>query len=238
MSIQFQTSQHDVNTNSLLWLQTNNIADVCLNIGCGDTCPKNWENIDASLGLKISKIPLVGRSILSVISNHQWSTSIKYGDIVKGLRKKQNQYQLIFACHILEHLSFEDFHQAMANIYTYLKPGGTFRAIVPDLEQYVRTYLTHREDPNLAKNASHSFMRTSWLGKSSSRNSFFSRLTEGFSNSRHQWMWDEVSLKAAFVEHGFTKIRRCYYGDYEDTRFGDVEKIGNFVKAIGIEGIK
>ncbi|MBD0387784.1 MAG: methyltransferase domain-containing protein [Nostoc sp. C3-bin3] len=232
MSVQSQT--RSANNTHL----THNITDMCLNVGCGNTCPESWENIDASIGLRISKIPLLGSFLLSVIGKHHWSNSVKYGDIVKGLGEKENKYQLVFACHVLEHLALADFHQAIANIYAYLKPGGILRVIVPDLEQYVRTYLTHLTDSTLADKAAHEFMQTSWLGKSTSRSSFFSRLREGFSNSRHQWMWDEPSLKAALLQHGFENIRRCHYGDWSDMRFADVENAGNFVQAIGIEAIK
>lgn len=215
--------------------QQNNI---CLNIGCGDSCPEQWENIDASLSLRISKIPLVGRSILSLIGTHQWSDSIQYGDIVRGLPQKKEQCQLIFACHMLEHLSIEDFQYAMQNFYFCLKPGGIFRVIVPDLEQYINTYKVHRADATLSDKAAHKFMMESWLGHRGRRNSFPHRLTEGFSNSRHQWMWDEPSLKAAFIQHGFQNVRRSYYGDWLDSRFAAVEKEGNYINAVGIEGIK
>jgi hypothetical protein len=51
-------------------------------------------------------------------------------------------------------------------------------------------------------------------------------------------MWDEPSLKDAFAQHGFKNIRRCYYGDWSDARFGTVEKENNYMNAIGIEGTK
>jgi len=212
--------------------------DDCLNIGCGDVCPEGWDNIDASLSLRISKIPLIGQAVLALIGKHQWSNLIRYGDIVQGLPKKHSYCQLIFACHILEHLSIQDFHHAMRNVYSYLKPGGVFRIIVPDLEQYISTYMTYRADSRLSDKASHEFMINSWLGHRGSRSSFVLRLTEGFSNYRHQWMWDEPSLKAAFAQHGFINIRRCYYGDWSDSRFAAVEKEGNYVQAVGIEGMK
>lgn len=232
-----QTTRHQ-HSSLTTTLTKQNQDNVCLNIGCGDVCPEGWENIDASWSLRISKVPVIGRSILSLMSGHQWSNSVKYGDIIKGLSKKHDKYQLVFACHILEHLSIQDFHHAMRNVYSCLKPGGILRIIVPDLEQYVSTYMTHRADTTLSDKAAHEFMIKSWLGHRGSRSSFFLRLTEGFSNSRHQWMWDEPSLKTAFVQHGFKNIRRCYYGDWSDQRFATVEKEGNFIQAVGIEGIK
>jgi hypothetical protein len=51
-------------------------------------------------------------------------------------------------------------------------------------------------------------------------------------------MWDEPSLLAAFSQHGFQNIRRCYYGDWSDSRFAAVEKEHNYINAVGIEGMK
>jgi SAM-dependent methyltransferase len=209
-----------------------------LNIGCGDVSPAEWENIDASLSLRISKIPLIGHITSSLIKNHRWSNLVQYGDLVKGLPQKKGKCKLIFACHMLEHLSIEDFNHAMQNAYTCLKPGGVFRVIVPDLEQYINAYKIYRADETLSDKAAHEFMIKSWLGHRGRRNRFSLRLTEGFSNSRHQWMWDEPSLKAAFIQHGFQNVRRCYYGDWPDAHFALVEKEGNYVNAVGIEGIK
>jgi SAM-dependent methyltransferase len=223
---------------SELRMTKQNPNDICLNIGCGDVCPDDWHNIDASMSLRISKIPLIGRSVLSLTGAPNWSHSVKYGDIVKGLPNKHDFCQLIFACHVLEHLSIHDFQHAMKNIYSCLKPGGIFRIIVPDLEQYISIYINNRADDKLSHTASHAFMINTWLGHRGSRSSFVSRLLEGFSNSRHQWMWDEPSLLAEFTQYGFGNIRRCYYGDWSDSRFAAVEKECNYINAIGIEGMK
>lgn len=210
----------------------------CLHIGCGLIAPQEWLNIDASPSLIISQLPLIGRSLLSLIAGPKWPKSVKYGDIVKGLSIKPESCELIFAAHVLEHLSFPDFQTAMKNIYSYLKPGGIFRAIVPELDQYISIYMTQRSDSHLSPNAAHEFMKESSLGCQSSRRNLSQRLREAFSNSRHQWMWDEPSLTEAFAQHGFKAIRRCHYHDWSDARFGCVEKENNYLNAIGIEGTK
>lgn len=112
----------------------------CLHIGCGLNTPERWENIDASPTLIISKVPILGYLILSHINGPDWSKSVKYGNIVTGLKDKNNSCDLIFASHVLEHLSLADFHIAIENIYKYLKLEEIFRFIVPDLKQYVDTY--------------------------------------------------------------------------------------------------
>jgi len=211
---------------------------ICLNIGCWIDVAEGWENIDASPYVKISKIPLIGSRVLSAIGAPTFPKSIKHGDLLKGLNLQPESCELIFASHVLEHLSLADFDVALKNIYLYLQPGGILRIIVPDLEKYVKTYLTQRSDNSLSSKAAHKFMHNSFLGNTGSRITIKERLKELFSNSRHQWMWDEPSLTEALTKHGFKNIRRCEYGDWSNPKFGTVERKDRHGDAICIEAIK
>ena len=51
-------------------------------------------------------------------------------------------------------------------------------------------------------------------------------------------MWDEVSLAGALQEHGFTRIRRCAFGDCYDPMFAAVEDSGRFERAVAMEAHK
>ena len=210
----------------------------CLHIGCGLNAPDGWINIDASPSLQLAKVPILGSYITSVVGGPNWPSSVKYGDIVKGIQTKDGSYELIFSAHVLEHLSLPNFHTALSNIYLYLKVGGVFRVIVPDLEKYVAKYNTQRSNSSLSHNAAHDFMSVSFLGHSGSRSNFYGRLKEAFSNSRHQWMWDEPSLVDALYQHGFKNVQRCNYGEWSDARFGSVEEESNHFYAVCVEGIK
>jgi hypothetical protein len=211
---------------------------ICLHIGCGLHAASGWENIDASPSLRISKIPIVGRFVLSVSHGPNWPKTVKYGDVVKGIINKENRCQLIFAAHVLEHLTLPDFRVALTNIYSYLEPGGTFRFIVPDLKQYIDTYIKYYSDTALSIKASEEFMEGSLLGSIGSRKSLYNRLREALSNSKHQWMWDEPSLLNSVTKHGFKSVRKCEYGDWSDSRFSMVETKDKYGFAIGIEAIK
>lgn len=213
-------------------------ANLCLHIGCGLVVANNWKNIDASPSLRVTRIPLVGRSLSSLLKAPQWPEAVQYGNIVKGLNLSAESCDLIYAAHVLEHLSFEDFQTAMRNIYAYLKPGGIFRAVVPDLEQYAKQYLQQRQDSEQRDRAAANFMVASCLGRLGTRQTFYHRLREAAANHCHQWMWDDSSLSAAFKQCGFNNTRQCYYGDWQDPRFAAVESEASYDGAIGIEGMK
>ncbi len=211
---------------------------ICLNIGCWLDVAPGWKNLDASVYVRLSKIPFLGNHILSAIRAPQFPSAIEYGDLVKGLNLAENSCKLIFASHILEHLSLPDFEIAINNIYFYLQLGGTLRLIVPDLEAYVHKYLTERGDASLSPRAAHNFMRTSFLGETASRRTLWQRFLEVFSNSRHQWMWDEPSLTAALQKQGFKNVKRCKYGDWADEQFAAVENKKRHWDAICLEATK
>jgi len=186
----------------------------------------------------ISKIPFLGKIILSLINGPSWPENVEYGDILKGIKIKENSCDLVFASHVLEHLSYSDFHTSLNNIYKYLKPGGIFRFIVPDLKKYVDNYLVQYSDINIASKASVNFMKNTCTGCSNSRSSLYNRLREAFANSRHQWMWDEPSLMNAVNKLNFKNVRKCSYGDWLDNRFSLVEDVGRYTDAIGIQALK
>jgi len=210
--------------------------EILLHIGCGLEFVEGWENIDASPSLKISKIPLIGRPLVSMMGGANWSK--KAGDLLKGLSIAPGSCTLMYASHVFEHLSIADFYVALEKVYLYLKPGGILRIIVPDLEKYIEAYIKNRSDKELATKAATDFMHHSWIGHQGSRRSFDRRLRDAFSNHRHQWMWDEPSLKNALAKQGFINIRRCNYREWSDPRFAAVEKEIRHADSVCIEGIK
>ncbi|MDB9312600.1 methyltransferase domain-containing protein [Spirulina sp. CS-785/01] len=154
------------------------MTGLCLHIGCGLIIAENWYNIDASPTLRLSKLPIFGPMMAKTLKLPHWSSNAHYGNIVKGLNLKSNSCDLIYASHVLEHLTLTDFHTAMDHIYSYLKPGGVFRAIVPDLGNLIATYIKEQQDPELAIQAAGNLMQNSLMGHLGSRKSLLSRLKE------------------------------------------------------------
>lgn len=215
-----------------------NQDELCLNIGSWLDVAQGWTNVDSSAYIRISQIPIIGSLILSAVHAPSIPQSIIYGDLVKGLKIEPNSCKLIFASHILEHLSLADFHVALNNLYVYLQPQGILRIIVPDLKQYINQYTQQLSEESKANQAAHSFIFGSGLGYKKTRQSLSHRFQEILSNSRHQWMWDEPSLSTALSKHGFKDIRRCKYGEWQDTRFAAVEKEKRHWNSLCLEATK
>jgi predicted SAM-dependent methyltransferase len=95
-----------------------------LNLGCGENAKIGFDNVDAPrLRFKKSKI-------LSI-------------DLRRRLPFENSSYDGVFIEHTLEHFSPENAFNLLDEIYRVLRPGGTLRIIVPDLD----IYLSHLKTP-------------------------------------------------------------------------------------------
>lgn len=180
--------------------------------GCGLSAPDGWLNFDASVALRLERLPVVGR-FLRVTG---FPPGAQVGDIVRGLPVADRSARGVYASHVLEHLTLADCRTALRNTLRILAPGGTFRLIVPDLEARARHYI--------ADGDANKFMRSTMLGKSARPS-----LRQRASLSAHLWMWDVRSLSAELSEAGFSAIRRACFGDSDDSMFAKVEDRGRFI---------
>ena len=109
-----------------------------IHIGCAYTVGKNWENYDSTPTSRVEKIPIIGKFIN--INERRFPKEVMYGDIVKGPLTEAEQAENIYCSHTLEHLPLESTRKALVNIQIMLKKNGTFRLIVPSLENRVKKY--------------------------------------------------------------------------------------------------
>lgn len=163
----------------------------------------------------------------------RFPSNVEYGDVVKGLPLASGSCTGIYASHVLEHLSLEDFRVALQHTYHLLVRGGIFRLVVPDLETLARRYV---DSQNPA--AAETFIRETSLGMVERPRGLTGFLRRWLGNSSHLWMWDFKSLEAELARAGFVDIRRVEFGDSIDPRFLEVEEAERFVDALGVECLK
>lgn len=203
-------------------------SNIYLQYGSGFCAPKEWKNFDCSPTLRIERLPLIGRLINK--NQERFPENVYYGDIVKGLPVHANSCQAIYCSHVLEHLAYEDLLVALKNTFFYLKIGGLFRTVLPDLRYLANAYLQSDQ-----KDAAQNFMKESGLGQLKRARSIKDFVKEWFGNSQHRWLWDEKSLSALLSEIGFKDIRRANYGDSKDKMFKLVEDPARFGGSFAIE---
>lgn len=95
-----------------------------LNIGCGNAVHPEWINVDSS-----SAVPGVIRH-----------------DLRRGLPFADASVDAVFASHVLEHLDPVGGARLLRECHRVLRPRGTARIVVPDLEAIARLYLESLAD--------------------------------------------------------------------------------------------
>jgi hypothetical protein len=199
--------------------------------GCLFCAPESWLNFDASPTLVFERLPIIGRFYTK--NEQRFPANVRYGDIVKGLPVPEGSCQGLFCSHVLEHLARKDCRKALRNSYSYLRAGGTFRMVLPDLEALARAYLAGAD-----WTACDRFMRETMLGFEQRKRGLSGLLYAWLGNSRHLWMWDFKALCYELAELGFRNIRRASFGDAQDPRFRDVEDKRRFEGCLAIECVR
>jgi hypothetical protein len=204
------------------------MTPIYVQYGCGFSVGKDWLNFDSSPTLRVERLPIIGPALGRMAGNSQrFPGLVKYGDICIGLPVSADSARGAYASHVLEHLSYTDLGTALQNTFKMLEPGGTFRLIVPDLQERARLYI--EEVSNGSSEASANFMRNCHLGLEGRPKSILGRLRLLVGGSTHLWMWDEPSMVQQLKLAGFTEIRRCQFGDSTDPMFAQVEDRGRFI---------
>jgi hypothetical protein len=198
--------------------------------GCGTCAPPTWLNFDAGPAFLLEKrLPFL-KATLVRRGFPDYPGNIRYGDVIKGLPVAPNSAQRVYCSHVLEHLALEDCRKTLRNVFSYLRPGGVFRFVLPDLEFYAREYLNSK-DPQAAQ----IFMAETYLGEQVGARGLKSLPRAIFGRSQHLWMWDYKSFVPELEAAGFRDVRRAFFGDSGDPAFADVENEGRWRNCLGIE---
>lgn len=209
--------------------------DLYVHYGCGWVAPEAWLNFDASPFLWIERLPLLGRLSPGNPRFGRYPPNVRFADVTRRLPVGDGSCAGVYASHVLEHLSREGFERALAETSRILRPGGRFRAVVPDLESAARRYLADLESGTV--DANDRFMRQTMLGVEH-RGGLLAALRQWLGLSRHLWMWDHASLEARLRAHGFRHVRRAAFGDSEDPMFRLVEEESRFRDAAAVEAVR
>lgn len=212
------------------------MSKLCVQYGCGLSAPEQWENFDTSPTLRIQKTPIIGNLLKSKL-NAVFPDRVRYGDIVKGLPVQADSCDAVYCSHVLEHLALNDFRIALANTYKILKPGGTFRCVVPDLEIIAKRYVNAVTEKSEV--ASINFCGNgSLMGVVDRKKGMKGLMTSYLGNAHHLWMWDHYSLTAELKKAGFKNIRRAAFNDSTIEEFKLVEDHSRFNDAVALDCTK
>ena len=182
------------------------LNQVYVNFGCGIYAPFAWQNFDTSPTLRIRKIPVIGKILSRIFHDIRFPEWVKIGDIVKGLPIEDNSVDVMYSSHVIEHLCYLDAKHAFCNVHKHLKPGGIFRAVLPDLEILIKEYMENKTSHDF--NAANKLMQETLLGLDEKPKGMLRKVISMFGNYHHLWMWDFDSLSSELSKAGFIDIKR------------------------------
>lgn len=185
-----------------------------INVGCGQTPTMGWRNFDNSLSLRLSRLTRLGYWAfrLRLLDDNQYefmrfaeANNIEYGDATKGLPIQDGAVDVLYSCHMLEHLDTEEASRFLKEARRLLVPGGVIRLVVPDIMKLADQYVSAGD--------ADFFIKSTLLGTKSPK-SLLERAHLLIVGSRnHKWMYDGKSLSKLLGDHGFIKIRVVQSGE-------------------------
>ncbi len=199
---------------------------VRINLGSGLYVAPGWINIDGSLKISLAKLP---RSLLRLLHPLLSASTHEREDFVNVLRNNTfvahnlkyglplpaNSADFVFTSHVLHHLYKDQAQWLLQDIRRVLKPGGTLRVAVPDLEYIVGLYLDGRREEAIE------------------RYFFYPSAARSELSTRH-YQYDFVLLRGLLESAGFGKVRRCRRGQGDTPDLDKLDRLSEetlFVEA-------
>jgi predicted SAM-dependent methyltransferase len=184
----------------------NDIGLVRVNVGCGPRPTPGWTNIDNSPSVVLSRLPR-GMSATLKRAGLLTETQLKVVDVARHHRVRRGSatrlpfspesVDVIYSCHMLEHLDRNEAQAFLAECRRVLRPGGRLRLVVPDLAFFVDAY---RRSGDADEFFAHLRVDQPRLP---ARRRFAAALV-GFRG--HRWMYDRQSLARLVEKAGFEEV--------------------------------
>ena len=178
---------------------------VKINIGCGSTPIEGWFNYDNSFSIRLSKQPILYNILGSMgfISKNQREyinflkhSSVIFANATKYIPHADKSVDVIYSCHMLEHLTKNDAINFLKESRRVLKNNGIIRTVIPDIKYLVNNYIKSKDADTFIENT---FLTEEYP-------TLKSKIKYLFLGSRnHQWMYDENSLSKSLTSAGFNK---------------------------------
>ena len=171
-----------------------------VNLGCGLAVAPDWINVDGSLNALVATMPkCLHRLAYSLTGAQKYYDKPEYlrllgehrfvhHDLSYGLPFSDGVADYIYSSHFLEHLFRKDAAFLLEEALRVLKPGGTLRISIPDLEYAVSLYIAGKKDKMLS--------------------SYFFVEDDDSYYARHKYMYDYEMLSQLLESVGFDEVRR------------------------------
>lgn len=188
-----------------------------LHLGCGGHNVEGWLNVDKF-----------------------HAASDTYFDAKWPFPFDDDNFDLVYTEHMIEHLDIGKVHRFLAEILRVLKPGGRCRLTCPDLEIYATAYV--EGDQAFFDRVREAFWPKgermpdqSWVVKGNG-GAFMTGIVKNFWG--HRWMYDFDNMKACLDDTGFAGITKLQCGDSHHPRLAAMDKPERAYETLYVEAVK
>lgn len=130
-----------------------------INLGSSARVAPGWNNVDFSWLLRLARYPrlcgllrrmgLLSQSRYDRIRKLNESPGCILWDLSKGIPFADQTFDVVYHCHILEHIDRDGAPRFIRECLRVLKSGGILRVVVPDLERLARRYVEVMNQTNV-----------------------------------------------------------------------------------------
>lgn len=212
---------------------------VRINIGCGQTPTRGWQNFDNSFSLRLSKIPLLTDLMyrMGFLEESQYQfvrfareNDIKHGDATTGLPLQQESCEVVYSSHMLEHLDRTGADKFFKEAYRVLCPNGIIRIAVPDIKKQIEQYNSSGDADAFIESMHVCVPHPTSMAQK------IRLLLVG--TRHHQWMYDGNSLSQLLQKHGFKEAEILPAGKTKIPEPGPLDLQERSSESVYVEAIK
>jgi predicted SAM-dependent methyltransferase len=189
-----------------------------LHLGCGWNLLPDWLNMDYR--------PLCRGAL--------------YLDVRRPLFFRDATFDYIFSEHMIEHMSYHDGLNMLAECHRILKQHGRIRISTPDLAFLIKLY---RNDKSSLQREYIAWANSTFLKDTPQDNEVFV-INNFMRDWGHTFIYDENTLKTAMMNVGFTEVTKYNLQHSEDAALCNLENLRRIpthfleMETITLEGTK
>lgn len=216
---------------------------VKINIGSGPVGKDDWINVDYGILTFFHRFALLEKLMYTFRMwpkgwDFPYPKNLVFHDCRKKLPFPDNYADYIYSSHFIEHVKRYEAIDLLKECYRVLKPGGTIRVVVPDLEILCKKYLEKDYEffgrmsvflDSTIKKPLKEVVLADWFTEyfylythRIKPKTFKERVVNYFTRP-HKWMYDADSLEVILKQTGFIDIikKECKVGNLPDLDFLD-----------------
>lgn len=202
--------------------------EVKINLGCGYIGHPDWINIDYGILAFINKWPLLKRIVFALklapeVYNRLWPKNLRLIDLRKSLPFGENSVDYIFTAHFLEHLYLYEAVGLLKRCFFSLKPGGTMRVVVPDLEAVIKQYQESPDELRKVEIINNHF--TGGVGPGIEPPSLHQKMLNHFARG-HRWLYNFAYLRKVLLLAGFSSSK-IWRRQFQQGRVPNLDSLDN-----------